>query len=201
MTPPNAPDPDGRTADAAVRVSVVVPLHNEADNVPGLVTELQALHDHVPGLELVLVDDGSTDGTWAAIQQAARQVPGVRGLHDPVNRGQSSALLTGLRAARGVIMVTLDGDLQNDPADIPAMLQRLEGCDAVCGWRTHRQDSWSRRVAPAWRMRCGSASRRRDARHRMQSEGLPTRTCERLRSWTACTALCRLFRAAWTTPA
>lgn len=143
MTTHNQPD------SVPVAVSVVIPLFNEAGNVDGLATELKALHAQLAGLEILLVDDGSTDGTWEAITVATQRVPGLRGIRCPVNRGQSSAMLVGLRAARGAVLVTLDGDLQNDPADIPALLQRLTdtGADAVCGWRTARQDSWARRVA------------------------------------------------------
>lgn len=131
-----------------MRVSVVVPLYNESANVPILVAELMALAGPLTGLEVLLVDDGSRDDTWARIEEAQRAHPAVvRGIRCPANRGQTNAMLTGLRAAHGDVLVTLDGDLQNDPADIPAMLSRLEGYDAVCGYRARRRDTWSRRVA------------------------------------------------------
>ncbi len=131
-----------------MHVSVVVPLYNESANVPILVTELMALTRTLQALEILLVDDGSRDDTWDRILDAQRAHPTVlRGIRCPANRGQTNAMLTGLHAAKGDVMVTLDGDLQNDPADIPAMLSRLEGHDAVCGYRAQRRDTWSRRIA------------------------------------------------------
>jgi dolichol-phosphate mannosyltransferase len=127
-----------------VRVSVVIPLYNEEDNVEPLVRELAAIQPRLGEAEVLLVDDGSRDGTWARIEAAARQHPFVRGIRCLKNGGQTSAMLAGLRRARGEILVTLDGDLQNNPADIPALVDRV---DVVCGYRAKRRDSWSRRVA------------------------------------------------------
>jgi glycosyltransferase involved in cell wall biosynthesis len=93
------------------------------------------------------VDDGSTDGTAAALRRLAQADPRVRLLRLRQNAGQSAALDAGFRAARGAIVVTMDADLQNDPHDIPKLLAALPGHDAVCGWRVDRQDPWTKRVA------------------------------------------------------
>lgn len=117
--------------------SVVVPLYNEAENVPALQGEIRAA---LAGrnYELILVDDGSTDDTARRVEAA----PEVQLLRFMKNAGQSAALLAGMRAARGVVIVLLDGDLQNDPADIPKLLAAIEGgADLVCGYRVKRQDS------------------------------------------------------------
>jgi dolichol-phosphate mannosyltransferase len=97
--------------------------------------------------EVVLVDDGSTDGSAAWIEERARRDPSVRGILLERNVGQSGALAAGLQHARGAVIVTLDADGQNDPSSIPALLQALERADVVSGVRTPRADSWSRRVS------------------------------------------------------
>lgn len=130
-----------------VDVSVVVPVYNEAANVGPLVAEFGELAKRVDKLEVVLVDDGSTDDTWRLIRDAAGRHAWLRGLRTKANRGQSAATLLGLKQARGEYLVTLDGDLQNNPGDIPRLLALLPEYDVVCGYRAHRRDSWSRRVA------------------------------------------------------
>lgn len=129
-----------------MKVSVVVPVRNEEDNILPLVSELASLSGKLNGLEVLLVDDGSTDGTWVKVQEAGSRYAAVRGVSYFPSRGQSYALLTGLIAAGGDTIVTMDGDMQNDPADIPAMLAELKGADVVCGYRRKRMDSWSRRA-------------------------------------------------------
>jgi dolichol-phosphate mannosyltransferase len=131
----------------AVHVSIVIPLYNEEDNVDPLVRELAAIQPALGQAEVLLVDDGSRDGTWARIAAASRIHPFIRGVRCTQNRGQSSAMLAGLRRARGEVMVTLDGDLQNNPADIPELVKRVGAFDVVCGYRAKRRDTWSRRVA------------------------------------------------------
>lgn len=117
--------------------SVVIPLYNEADNVAILQKEIkEALAGR--NYELILVDDGSSDGTVARI---ARD-PEVRVLEFEKNAGQSAAMLAGMNAAQGLVVVLLDGDLQNDPRDIPLLLAEVEkGADLVCGYRAHRRDT------------------------------------------------------------
>lgn len=125
-------------------LSVVAPLYNEQDNVARLQEEIaQALAGF--DYELVLVDDGSTDATLQRITPGPR----VRVIAFAKNAGQSAAMHAGIHAARGRLIATLDGDLQNDPADIPAMIAKLDeggGYDLVCGWRARRKDSAFKRL-------------------------------------------------------
>lgn len=129
-----------------MRVSIVVPVYNEQDNVLPLAEELHRLHTAIPDLEVLFVDDGSKDQTWARIQEARTRFPTVHGLHYATNRGQSSAMLVGLRLASGDVIATLDGDMQNNPADIPRLLEALGNDDVVCGYRAKRRDTWARRA-------------------------------------------------------
>jgi glycosyltransferase involved in cell wall biosynthesis len=130
------------------RCSVVVPLRNEADSLEELcrgVHEVMAAVD--PSYELLLADDGSDDGTAERFRRLAP--PSARLLSLP-RRGKAEALQAGFDAARGELIVTLDGDLQDDPADIPRLLAALdEGCDLAIGWRRERRDAWTKRAASA----------------------------------------------------
>jgi dolichol-phosphate mannosyltransferase len=136
------------TPSEACDISVVVPVYNEQENIVPLVhATLDALRPLKQTFEIILADDCSTDETPARIEAASREAPNVRGVHLPRHAGQSAAMLAAFSQARGRVVVTMDGDLQNDPADIPKLLERLSGCDAVCGYRARRQDRWSRRVA------------------------------------------------------
>jgi len=118
-------------------ISIVIPLHNEVENVSPLQRELRAALEGW-SYEVILVDDGSTDGTAAAVEPA----PELRLLEFKKNAGQSAAMLAGMLAARGEVIVLLDGDLQNDPQDIPALLAEIKkGADLVCGYRVRRMDS------------------------------------------------------------
>jgi dolichol-phosphate mannosyltransferase len=123
-------------------ISVVVPLYNEQDNVAELQAQIaQALTGRE--YEIVFVDDGSTDATASHVQPDGR----VRLIQFERNAGQSAAMHAGIHHARGGFIVTLDGDLQNDPADIPAMLAKLdEGYDLVCGYRARRKDTPFKRL-------------------------------------------------------
>ncbi len=123
-------------------VSVVVPLFNEEENVPLLQSELiRALSDL--DYEIVFVDDGSTDRTADRIEPGPR----IQVLRFQKNAGQSAALYAGLKNARGATAVLIDGDLQNDPADIPKLLAEIErGADLVCGYRAERKDTFVKRV-------------------------------------------------------
>jgi dolichol-phosphate mannosyltransferase len=128
---------------SAPAVSVVVPLFNEEDNVPILQEELQRALEGIE-YEVVFVDDGSTDATASRV----RTGPAVRLLRFAANAGQSAAMLAGIGAVRAPVIVLLDGDLQNDPADIPRLLEELHrGSDLVCGFRAKRQDSISKKIA------------------------------------------------------
>ena len=135
-----------------MRISVVIPVCNEADNVEPLAREIQAaLADHAP-FEIIFVDDGSTDNTVAALC-AARDagIPQIRLLQHSSRCGQSAAVHTGVRAAHAEWVATLDGDGQNDPADIPALIAAQasagEGLRLVMGNRTTRKDTWLRKVS------------------------------------------------------
>ena len=119
-----------------MEVSVVVPLHNEADNVPVLVAAIRAALDTGPPWELLLVDDGSTDATAMRAEAAAAADPRVRVLRLAQWYGQTAALRAGFEHSRGRVVVSLDGDLQNDPRDIPRLVATLElGYDVVAGCR------------------------------------------------------------------
>ncbi len=133
---------------AQPRISVVVPLYNEAENVAPLVAELiRVFADESRPWEIVLVDDGSTDATWERVRAAQRGDPRVRGLRHQGNRGQSAAVWTGITSGEAPLLCTLDGDLQNDPAELPRMLAMLDEVDFVCGHRVRRRDDWVRRVS------------------------------------------------------
>jgi glycosyltransferase involved in cell wall biosynthesis len=127
-------------------ISVVVPLYNEEESVKKLVEQLllicEANHRHY---EVILVDDGSTDGTWKTIERMKFEVPRIKGIKLRRNFGQTNAMVAGFESAAGEIIVTMDGDLQNDPSDIPKLLGKLEeGYDIVSGWRKNRKDHFSR---------------------------------------------------------
>lgn len=123
-------------------------MFNEADNVAPLAAQVfAALRDERRPFELVLVDDASTDATWEKITAANQADARVRGIRHGRNAGQSAALWTGFRNTRTPIIITLDGDLQNDPADFPRLLAELEKYDVACGMRVNRQDSGLRRIS------------------------------------------------------
>ncbi|MEY2497934.1 MAG: dolichol-phosphate mannosyltransferase [Verrucomicrobiota bacterium] len=123
-------------------VSIVVPLYNEEENVPLLQSELTSALNGLD-YEIVFVDDGSTDRTADRIEPSPR----IQVLRFEKNAGQSAALYAGLRSARGATAVLIDGDLQNDPADIPKLLSEIErGADLVCGYRAQRKDTFVKRV-------------------------------------------------------
>lgn len=129
-------------------ISIIVPVFDEAENVLPMAREVTTAFASVPNdWELVFVDDGSRDATWAQITEVARANPRVRGVRHTCNAGQSAALWTGIQSTTRPLLATLDGDLQNDPADLPRLLRELETCDFACGWRQNRQDTFVRRVS------------------------------------------------------
>lgn len=129
-------------------LSVVVPLRDEQDALEPLHRELDAaLAGVAGGVELIFVDDGSRDESLARLRALADKDPRVRVLVLDGRHGQSAALDAGFRAARGAVVVTLDADGQNDPADIPRLLAALDGADVVNGVRVARRDDWLRRVS------------------------------------------------------
>ena len=132
-------------------LSVVVPLYNEEPNVIGLHREMTAaLHTWGRPYELILVDDGSTDGTFDRLRELHATDPRLRVIRLRRNFGQTAAFAAGFAHARGRLIATADGDLQNDPADLPAMVDLLgDDYDIVCGWRRHRKDAWMTRRLPS----------------------------------------------------
>lgn len=137
-----------------MEVSLVVPVHNEEENIEPLLAEIKAAL-HGIDYEVVYVDDGSTDETVRRLHDAARSLPQLRLIRHERSCGQSTAVLTGVRHARAPWIATLDGDGQNDPADIPKMLAQAEsGMEGgtkplvcVCGYRRTRRDTWLRRIS------------------------------------------------------
>lgn len=129
--------------------SVVIPLYNERGALEMLHREIaETAERHDLDLEMVFVDDGSADGAWETIRALARHDRRVRGLRLRRNFGKSAALAAGFQAARGSTIVTMDADLQDDPAELPRLLARLdEGYDLVSGWKRERRDPWQRLLA------------------------------------------------------
>jgi len=138
MDSPNPPD-----------LSVVFPVYNEEENVPILLAEIAAALDGKGWTyEIVAVDDGSRDGSLEVLRSSKAKHPNLRVVSFEKNAGQTAALDAAWRAARGTLVVSLDADLQNDPADIPPMMKKLEqsGADMVIGVRVNRHDTWSRKM-------------------------------------------------------
>ena len=156
------------------RVSIVVPVYNEEESLSVLAAEIAAAMAAAPDYELLLVDDGSTDGSPAALARLAAADPRIRVLRLGRNSGQSAALAAGFAHARAPVTVTLDADLQNDPADIPRLLAELDGgWDVVCGVRTERQDTWVRRLSS----RVANGVRNRLTHERVTDVGCTLRAC------------------------
>ena len=132
-------------------LSVVVPLYNEEESLPHLVQQLtDALRPSGERFELVLVNDGSSDRTAEVLEQLSHKVPELVAVLLRKNYGQTAAMAAGFDVAQGDVIVSLDGDLQNDPADIPMLLAKLrEGYDLVSGWRHQRQDAALQRKLPS----------------------------------------------------
>lgn len=132
-------------------LSVVIPIYNEALNLERLHAEFTAVLERWGRpYELILVDDGSSDGSLAMLEQLAAKDGRVRVIEFRRNFGQTAAFAAGFAQARGHLIATADGDLQNDPADLPAMVERIEsGYDIVCGWRKERKDTFINRRLPS----------------------------------------------------
>jgi len=129
-------------------LSVVIAVYNEAENITPLLGRVQsALADWPGSVELVFVDDGSTDSTLELLKRAQESDARLRIAHFRRNLGQTAAMAAGFRLAQGRAVVTLDGDLQNDPAEIPRLVGMLKDWDCVCGIRVRRQDSWWKRIS------------------------------------------------------
>ena len=155
---------------APPEISLVVPAYNEEKNLPLLVEEIaRAMERAGKSWELILVDDGSTDASLSVIRRMAAGQPQVRYISFANNSGQSAAFGAGFQEAQGEWIITMDADLQNDPADIPDMLALLENgkYDMVTGWRAIRQDSTAKR----WASRLGNAVRNKLSNENVQDTG------------------------------
>jgi len=132
-------------------ISVIVPVFNEVENVERLCAKLHAALSRIGRTyELILVDDGSKDGTWEKLKEQASSVPHLRLIRLRRNFGQTAAMSAGIHQAQGDILITLDADLQNDPDDIPLLLERMDrGADVVSGWRKDRKDPFIHRRLPS----------------------------------------------------
>jgi len=160
-------------------LSVVVPVHNECDNIVPLLSEIVSALRGKADFEIVYVDDASKDDSLGVLTSAKEQFPELRVLRHLSQSGQSTALRTGIRAARGAWIATLDGDGQNDPADIPKLLaMRSQSPDAIklfAGWRVDRKDTGSKR----WASKFANAIRSRLLRDETPDTGCGIKLFER----------------------
>jgi glycosyltransferase involved in cell wall biosynthesis len=133
-------------------ISIVTPIYNEVENIDRLIQEVEnAIRPRFPDFELIAVDDGSNDGSNQLLKEKAAQHPFLKVITLLKNSGQSAAFDAGIQAASGKIIATMDADLQNDPLDIPKLVDLLnEGYDTVTGWRKNRQDGLFWRKVPSW---------------------------------------------------
>lgn len=139
--------PKRSEARPALDLTIVAPVYNEVDNLDSLVRRIDETFDGRLAWELILVDDGSHDGSTEKIRALALRDSRVRGLFHRRNRGQTSAIAAGIRAARARLLATLDADLQNDPMDLISLLDELGDADAIVGYRVGRKDNWVRRAS------------------------------------------------------
>lgn len=139
-------------ASTRIDISVVIPLFNEEESIPRLYETLtRALETYGRSYEIVIVDDGSTDGSFPLLRQLAREDQRLTIVRLRRNFGQTAAFAAGFARARGEVIVTMDADLQNDPRDIPSLMEKIDaGYDIVSGWRKHRQDRLLDRKLPSW---------------------------------------------------
>jgi len=142
-----ADDGGKRDEDAPPEVSLVVPGLNEAESLPELAERIHEALDGLRRYELIFVDDGSTDDTWKVIGELNRKNPAVRGVRLRANFGKAMALTAGFEQARADLVVMMDADLQDDPADLPNFFDKIaEGLDVVVGWKVDRRDPLNRKV-------------------------------------------------------
>ena len=127
-------------------ISIIIPLYNEVDNIEPLgYSIINAMQGQ--NYEVVYIDDGSTDGSAQKLREWCAQHTNFRTVHFKRNAGQTAAMDAGFRHARGKYVVSMDADMQNDPADIPKLLEKLNTYDMVCGWRQKRNDPWIKRIS------------------------------------------------------
>ncbi len=129
-------------------VSIVIPVYNEEENVPILASALvDVMKKTGYSYEVIFVDDGSTDGSRLILKKLCSENPNFKTIRFKRNSGQTAAMDAGFKAARGKFVVSMDADLQNDPKDIPLLLEGLKSYDVVCGWRYKRNDPWIKLVS------------------------------------------------------
>jgi glycosyltransferase involved in cell wall biosynthesis len=137
--------------ETTLKVSIIIPIYNEYENIPVLAGSILGVMDNygVP-YEVILIDDGSTDGSHEILKQVCNKYDNFKAIRFRKNFGQTAAMAAGFDHARGEIIIAMDGDLQNDPADIPKLIEKLEeGYDVVNGWRKDRQDAFINRRLPS----------------------------------------------------
>lgn len=172
-------------------ISVVVPCHNESANLRPLVAAIRAAVGPLDqNYEIIITDDCSDDDSWAALRELAAAFPRLRAQQLAERGGQSVALWAGIRAARGQIIVTLDADLQNDPADIPKLIEGLEQADCVCGTRVE-----SRRQGDKW-LRIASSRIANGVRNKLSGETISDAGCCYRAFKRECVASVKFFRGA-----
>jgi len=147
-----ATNTSGTLEKSLPEISVIVPVYNESASLPLLIKKtVEAIRPTGRSFEIVIIDDGSTDDTAAILEEQSRMLPELRAVIFRRNFGQSAAMTAGFDYARGEIVISLDGDLQNDPADIPLLVEKLEeGYDVVSGWRVERRDTFLSRKLPSF---------------------------------------------------
>ena len=169
-----------------IDISVVVPVYNEEGNLPILIPKLiEVLEGLGKPYEMIFVDDGSTDRSREFLKEKASQHPQIQVLGFRNNCGETAAGAAGLKEARGEVVITIDADLQNDPMDIPRMLEYLKEYDMVTGWRQKRDDSWVKRITS----KIANAIRNRLSGETIRDSGCTFRAYKR-----ECLQNLRLFR-------
>ena len=131
-----------------IEISVVVPVFNEEENLPILIPKLVTVLNQLGHpYEMIFVDDGSSDRSRSILKEMISPYPSLRIIGLKKNRGLSTALMAGIKEARGRVVVTLDSDLQNDPEDIPRLMEYLDHYDMATGWRQEREDTWLKKIS------------------------------------------------------
>jgi len=127
--------------------TILIPAYNEAENIGPLLFEIQEVMQALnEPWEVIVIDDASTDETWQQLESTQKRISQLRAFRHSKQSGQSNALETGIQQAKGEIIIMLDGDGQNDPHDIPKLLEKIEGVDCVSGCRVNRKDTWLKRT-------------------------------------------------------
>lgn len=132
----------------APEISIVIPVYNEEESLTELFNELkEVLEKHSLDFEIIFIDDGSKDRSGTILKEFSQKDKRIKVICFEKNAGQSAAFTAGFQLARGEVVVTMDADLQNDPCDIPLLLEKIKSYDVVCGWRANRQDNLVRKIS------------------------------------------------------